>query len=226
MPIICIGVGPGDKELLTVKAVKGINQADHILVPVKKEGSRESTAFSIARDYIDDHTKVEYLYFPMKKVTDDLKKIFEEHGKHINTYLDKGKNVVYLTLGDPSIYSTFTYLTQYLNEKAEYIPGVASFLQGAAMIGQPLCLGEESLAVVNMTDSEKNIRQAFCLHDNIVVMKVSAGAHLLKELMLEHKFEGSFLTNIGFENEFVSQDLHYLDEKIPYFTVAQLKKRK
>jgi precorrin-2/cobalt-factor-2 C20-methyltransferase len=226
MPIICIGVGPGDKELLTVKAVKRMREADHILVPVKKEGSRESTAFSIVSDYIDEHSKVEYLYFPMKKVTEEVEKIFEQHGQHINRYLEKGKKLVYLTLGDPSIYSTFTYLTQYLSEKAEYIPGVASFLQGAAMIGQPLCLGHESLAVVNMTDSEQNIRQAFRLHDNIVVMKVSAGARLLKELMLEHKFEGSFLTNIGFENEVVRQDLHYLDEKIPYFTLAQIKKRK
>ena len=225
MSITCIGVGPGDKELLTVKAVKHIQEADIILVPVKKENSKESTALSIAKDYIEKHSKVEYLYFPMKKITQEIENIFKEHAQGINHYLLQGKKIVYLTLGDPNVYSTFTYLIQYLNEEPRYIPGVTSFLQGAAMIGQPLCLGKQSLAIINMTDKEENIRKTFRLHDNIVVMKVSAGAHLLKELIQEHQFEGTFLTNIGLEDEYISQDIQYLDQKIPYFTVAQLKKR-
>lgn len=226
MSLTCIGVGPGDKELLTVKAVRLIEEADIIMVPVKKRNSTDSTALKIAEDYIEDRSKVHYLYFPMVSIEKEdleIQQIFKENASVIKDYLEQGKDVIYLTLGDSSVYSTFTYMADYLDE-VEYVPGIASFLQGAAHIGRPLCIGRESLAIINMTDEEEKIREFFRLHDNIVVMKVSANPSLLHELLTEGKRQVTFLSNLGMKNESITDELSFLQGKVPYFTVAQVKR--
>lgn len=220
-----VGVGPGDSELLTVKAVRLIKEADLILAPVKKQGSRESTALKIARPYIEDLSKVEYCWFPMVKNFRECEKtrtLFHEHGEVINGYLKKGLRVVFLTLGDPSVYSTFTHIAPHFKE-VSFTPGIASFLNGAALGGLPLCIADESLCIINMTDREENIRKAFDLHKNIVVMKVSANQPLLKSLLKESHRECLFLSNIGLEEESSSRNPDILDEKMPYFTIGIIK---
>lgn len=222
MQLTVIGVGPGDSELLTVKAVRMIKEADIILVPVKKEGSTKSTALDIASTYIEDMDKVQYLYFPMinlEQNKDYVESIFKKHGENINKQLQEGKKIVYLTLGDPMIYCTFTYISEYF-EKVDYIPGIPSFLNGAALSRKPLCIERESMAVVNMTDDEDKIKKVFDIHDSIVVMKVCANQKLLKELINQGKRSVTFMSNIGLDNECITEDINYLDEKVPYFTIG------
>lgn len=222
MQLTVIGVGPGDSELLTIKAVRMIKEADVILVPVKKEGSTNSTALSIAKPYIEDMDKVQYLHFPMIDFDDNknyVDTIFKEHGEKINHQLQEGKKMVYLTLGDPMIYSTFTYISQYL-DGVQYIPGIPSFLNGAALSKSPLCIGKESMTVINMTDDKDKIKEVFNLHDSIVVMKVCTNQELLKDLIKQGKRSAIFMSNIGLANEYFTTDINYLDEKVPYFTIG------
>jgi len=217
-----IGVGPGDSELMTVKAVKVIEGADIILVPTKKEGSKESVALSIARAYIKDIHKVQYYYFPMKVGFDtdvQVQERFRKYGEQINQMVEAGKKVVFLTLGDPAIYSTYMYIHSYVKQ-VEYIPGIPSFIQGAAVAKQYLCLGDESLCVLSMTAKEEQLRQMFQLHTSMVVMKVSLNQPLLKELILESGKEAIFMSNIGLEDEQITRDIQVLDKKMPYFTIA------
>ena len=144
-----MGVGPGDSELLTVKAVRLIKEADVIIVPVKKEGKEESTALDIARPYVEDMSKVAYYYFPMfHNFADDADTIelFKSHGQKINKLIEENKSVVFLTLGDPAIYCTYTYIDKYVND-VKYVPGIPSFINGAALAKQSLCIGDESLCV-------------------------------------------------------------------------------
>lgn len=217
-----IGVGPGDSELLTVKAVRLIEEADVIIVPVKKEGATEGTALSIAKPFIKDMSKVTYFYFPMTMNFEEQERIqnlFKSHGEIINQLIEEDKKVIFLTLGDPSIYCTYTYFADYVNE-VNYVPGIASFLNGAALAKKSLCIGEESLCIINMTDQEDNIRRAFELHDSIVVMKVCINQPLLKELILNQKRQVTFMSNIGLEDEHITTDIGVLEEKMPYFTIA------
>jgi precorrin-2/cobalt-factor-2 C20-methyltransferase len=222
MAFSVIGVGPGDSELLTIKAVRLIKEADVIVVPVKKEGAKASTALSIAKPYIEDMDKVSYLYFPMAlgfEKDEKTRQLFKEYGKHINELLAKGKAVVFLTLGDPTIYSTYSYMDQYI-EEVGYVSGIPSFISGAALAKQSLCLGDESFCVLNMSDDEASIRQKFALHECIIVMKVSMNQALLKALILEGKRSASILSNIGFEDESMTEDINVLDDKLPYFSLA------
>ncbi len=220
-----VGVGPGDSELITVKAVRLIKEADVVITPVKKEGSKDSTALSIARPYIEDMDKVQYYHFPMVKNfmnCDITKEIFRGHGESINNLLDKGLDIVFITLGDPSVYSTFTHISPHFKE-VNYVPGIASFLNGAALSKVPLCIADESLCIINMTDSEENIRSAFKLHRNIVIMKVCSNQTLLKELLVESGRPFIFMSNIGLDNESESKDISVLDKKMPYFTIGIIK---
>lgn len=217
-----IGVGPGDSELLTLKAVRLVNEADVIIVPVKQEGSRVSTALEIIRPHLQDLNKVAYYYFPMFNNFDkdpDTLTLFKKHGDSINQLIDADQSVVFLTLGDPSIYCTYTYIDKYV-KAVTYVPGIPSFINGAALAKQSLCIGDESLCILNMTDNEAEIKKKFDLHDRIVVMKVCANQALLKSLILKDKRQVTFMSNIGLENEHITQDIRILDNKMPYFTIA------
>lgn len=217
-----IGVGPGDSDLLSIKAVRLIESADVIIVPVKKEGLKESTALNIAKPYIKSMDKVHYYYFPMFHGFESdpaIQAVFESHGHKINDLVDQGKEVVFLTLGDPSIYCTYAYIDAYV-KSVTYVPGIPSFINGAALAGQSLVLGEASLCILNMTDKAEAIEKKFLDHENIVVMKVSANQTLLKDLLIRGNRKATFMSNIGLDKEHITTDLSILDTKMPYFTIA------
>ena len=109
-----VGVGPGDPELMTLKAIRLIKEHDVIAVPGKV--CEESVAYKIAKENvpdIDSKTLVP-IYMPMIKDRELIKKEHEKGAKIIEEYLDQGKDVVYITLGDSTIYCTFTYLQHIL----------------------------------------------------------------------------------------------------------------
>lgn len=217
-----IGVGPGDSELLTIKAVRLIQEANIIVVPVKTKDSKKSTALTIAKPYIEQMDKIRYLYFPMKlnfQEDESIAELFKEHGDSINSLVEEYEDVVFLTLGDPSIYSTFTYVEPYIKNVIK-VPGITSFLNGAARINQSLCLGDESLCIINMTDDISVIKHSFEDHDSIVVMKVCTNQELLKQLLKDYKRSITLMSNIGLEEEAFTNDIDALDHKLPYFTIG------
>ena len=135
-----IGVGPGDSELLTVKAVKIIENADMIITP-KTEKKEGSVAYQIASPYISKSTEVLPLVFQMVTDMDIVEKQWVENRKIISEKLDEGKNIVFLTLGDPMLYSTYMYIFHALENsdyEVETIPGIPAFLGIASHIGLPV----------------------------------------------------------------------------------------
>lgn len=105
-----IGVGPGDSKLLTVKAVEAIEQADMIITP-KTEKKEGSVAFNIAKPYIPDTVEIFPMVFQMNTDMEAVNKQWEINRKLIQEKLDEGKNLVFLTLGDPMLYSTYMYIS-------------------------------------------------------------------------------------------------------------------
>jgi len=116
--LICVGCGPGDPELLTVKAVNAIKNADVIMCPTSKEG-KPSIALSVVSSLIDQDKKPEivHLVFPMTKDSDTLKNTWEKNSQIIAESSLSNKKVVYLTVGDPYLYSTWIYLHRELSKK-------------------------------------------------------------------------------------------------------------
>jgi precorrin-2/cobalt-factor-2 C20-methyltransferase len=178
-----IGVGPGDPELLTLKAVRILEACPVWVVP---KGSRqgESAALNIIGDTVArQHKEILEQYFPMKKIhrgkkaDPEVEEAWRETASAICERLEKGWDVVFPTLGDPAIYSTGFYVCETLLEimpdlAVEIIPGVSSIGASAAAVGQPLCLGDERLVVIPATFENGKLRETLEQFDTVVLMKV------------------------------------------------------
>ncbi len=226
-----LGVGPGDPDLLTVKAYKILQGADVIITPTKKMG-KPSIAYKIVESHIAPMTEVVEMSFPMISLSEEretLKKQWKENADAIEEYLNAGKSVVFLTLGDPMVFSTYSYVMEFLlNREIEVVTlsGIPSFCNLAAQINVPLTQGEESLGVVAMTQPIEEIRQILDAHKNVVIMKVSANNAVLAEELIARGLENSFVlvSNIGMENQTIIRDIEVLKGKIPYLSTVLIKK--
>ena len=152
--LIGIGVGPGDPELLTVKAAKAIQNADTIMCPTA-DIDKPSIAFSIVSSLIDKSKNQEIikLIFPMTKDKDILQATWKKNAKIMAEKVLTGKNVVYLTIGDPYLYSTWIYMHKdiQLNHpeiKISVIPGIVSMFTFAAKVGISIAEGAEKVAII------------------------------------------------------------------------------
>ncbi|MDH3340839.1 MAG: precorrin-2 C(20)-methyltransferase [Nitrosopumilus sp.] len=152
--LIGIGVGPGDPELLTVKAVNAIHNADIIMCPASKE-DRPSIALSVVSSLIDKSKNQEIvkLIFPMTKDKDILEETWKKNAKIMAETVLSGKNVVYLTVGDPYLYSTWIYMHKDLKEnypdmKISVIPGIVSMFTFASKVGISIAEGAEKVAII------------------------------------------------------------------------------
>lgn len=211
-----IGVGPGDPELLTIKAVKAIQSADLIITP-KTEKKEGSVAYQIASSYIPKTTKVLPLPFQMSKNMDAVKKQWEENLKVIREHLDEGENIVFLTLGDPMLYSTYMYMFHGL-ENTEYeiktIPGIPAFLGIASYIGRPVTEWEENVLIIPATADPDKIDRALAAADNAVIMKVYKNfGFIRKELVKNHMIHKAVLVSrAGLDDEKILDHLEDLPE--------------
>jgi len=178
-----VGVGPGDPELLTLKAVRILNQVPCVCVPRgREEGS--SLALSIAEGVVDLKGKeIIEAFFPMKKTKsraeakdDELEDSWNETIVNIFKRLKQGIDVAFITIGDPTIYSTFFYLYDRLLKLApgmliEIVPGVSSITAAAARAGLSLGLADEKIAIVPATYAG-DLSRMTSEFDTIVLMKV------------------------------------------------------
>ncbi len=189
-----IGTGPGDPQLLTLKAANLIESCPVIIAPRGSKGGT-STALSIVRDAVsvDGKTIVE-LHFPMKKIRNghepapEILAAWRHAAEQVLLHLDQGNNVCFPTLGDPAIYSTGYYLYETicgLRDKIniEFVPGVAAMSSCSAALASPICLGDEMVAVVPATFSDERLRDVLDRFDTIVLMKVHRVIDRLVELL-------------------------------------------
>ncbi len=178
-----VGVGPGDPELMTLKAVRILKQSPVWLAPAAHKNGT-STALTIASGVINGEQK-EILthHFPMKKVhagkpaDPEVEQAWQEAAQIIAGHLAKGMDVAFPTLGDPAIYSTGFYVFEKLMENVkdmtvEIIPGVSAIGATSAAAAVPLCLGDERMVVIPATFEDSKLKEILSIFDCIVLMKV------------------------------------------------------
>jgi precorrin-2/cobalt-factor-2 C20-methyltransferase len=175
MRLSCVGCGPGDPELLTIKAVDVIKNAEVVFAPTAKE-DRPSIALSVVKKYLSKSAKTVSLMFPMLKDKEALKGYWKENAEQIAAAVRSGKNVVYLTVGDPSIYSTWIYIHRELTKNHTYIeidivPGIASMFAFAAEAKISLAEGEETLAIVPACYDMDRVKRTSNVCDTVVFLK-------------------------------------------------------
>ena len=213
--LVCVGCGPGDPELLTVKAVKAIRQADVIMCPTSKEG-KTSIAYSIISSVIDGSKKpdVVNLVFPMVKDKQILENTWKKNAQTIADTIKSGKNVVYLTVGDPSLYSTWIYLQRELKSKhpeikITVIPGIVSMFAFASKVGISIAEGDETVAVIpacydlsRVKETAKNCDTMIFLKDGRYFDQVIA---LLKEAGFSDNSLFAIAQDVGTDEEIVKK---------------------
>ena len=175
MKLFCVGCGPGDPELLTIRALNLITEADVIFVPTSKV-DKPSIALSIVAKYIKETTKIINLVFPMVKDKDSLKDYWEKNTLEISQMVRTGKKTLYLTVGDPSLYSTWIYIHRELKKnhkdiEIEIIPGITSIFAFAAESKIGLVEGNEHLSIVPACYDLNKVKNTVKASDTIVFLK-------------------------------------------------------
>ena len=214
-----VGVGPGDPELMTLKAVKLIREND--IIAVSGKIARESVAYKIAVQAVPELKDKELVsvYMPMVR---DRTLIEEEHRRGaalLAHYLDQGKNVVYLTLGDSTIYCTFSYL-QHILEAEGYpvvlVSGIPSFCAAAARLNMSLTEWDEPLHVIpalHKTAGELDL-QGTC-----VLMKSASHMKEVKEMLRRSGCEAQAVIDCGMESEIVCRRIDEIPDDAGYFSL-------
>jgi precorrin-2/cobalt-factor-2 C20-methyltransferase len=175
MKLFCVGCGPGDPELLTIKALNLIKEADVIFVPTSKS-DKPSIALSIVSQFINKTTKIVNLVFPMVKDKNSLKEYWKKNTLEISEMVRTGKKTLYLTVGDPSLYSTWIYIHRELKNnhkdiEVEIIPGITSIFAFAAESKISLVEGDEHLSVVPACYDLDKVKNTVKSSDTIVFLK-------------------------------------------------------
>ena len=226
-----IGVGPGDPELVTVKAQRILADVPIICAP-HADTTRDSYALSIARRYIDtDRQELLRFGFP----TDDAEaasRVWEEVAEALAARLMEGQDVAFITEGDPMLFSTFSYVlesirTNHPDIAVEIIPGVSSVMAAAARASLPLVTHGQRLAILPAVYGIDDLREAIANYDTIVLMKVNRvlldALANLESLGLAGK--GIYVRRATTESEQVVQDLHQLtEEDLDYFSLLIIKR--
>ena len=237
--VYAVGVGPGDPELLTRKAERIIRQSAVICAPTGNADAA-SYALLIVEPFLD-RTRQEVVsqVFPMMKDQAGLDGFWERAAGQVADHVRAGRDVAFITIGDPFLYSTFLYLYRifrrsYPDIEIEIVPGISSINAAAAAAGLPLGMGGERIAILPAVYEDAELRKTLTDFDTVVLMKVHRVFDrvypLLVELGLDHN--AVFVRRVGSRQQevvadlatLVGRDLDYLSmlivSKSPSFHVS------
>ena len=220
----CVGVGPGDPELMTFLAARIIRECPVAALP--KSGSGENAAGKIAEELLRDKELL-LCDMPMTRDRAALDAAHAEAARQVARKLDEGRSVAFLTLGDPSIYATPMYLHHILKAQGyetRMIPGVPSFCAVAAALDTSLCEGAERLQIIpaSYPDSGEALKET----GNKVLMKSGRSMGRVRAQIDRERFDAMAVECCGMEGERIHRNLDTLEETASYFSVVVVKEKK
>ncbi len=226
-----IGVGPGDPELLTLKALKALRKVPVLCVP-QAANQRDSYALNIVKGYVRPEQEILRLPFP----TDDAQgaaQVWREASVIVVDRLKQGQDVAFLTEGDPMLFSTFSYVLAGVRELCPeapviIIPGVSSVMAAAASSEVPLATHGQRLAILPAAYGLDDLSEATSNFDTVVLMKVSPNIvktlTSLEELGLTG--QSTYVRRVTTDREKVIKDLTEMtDDDLDYFSLMIVKGR-
>ncbi len=218
MKFIGIGLGPGDSELITVKAVKWIKKLD-VVITAASEKTRQSYALKIARDHIDPDAEIIKAYFPMTGKVEETQKVYDGYVNLIKEKIDEGKIVGFLCLGDPLLYSTYGRLIHIMKKKypsipIETIPGIPAFCAAAARANRVLAKEDEILSIVPASRINGIEPTAKC-SDRMILMKVYKQKYELIDRLAQMGYVDDvlYIEKTGLPGEYWTTDIETIRKK-------------
>ncbi len=231
MPHVCLlGIGPGDPELITVKAARIMAEADLVYVPQSNDQGR-SVAETIIAPYA--HTaKLRFACIPMVRDEARLEAVYAALALEIAEHARQGHKVAYVTLGDAMLYSTAHYLAGWLEKNGidcEYVPGVPSFVAAANRTGVSLAVKKENFLVAAMPDSPAATKHLVSGADTVIFMKLGKRLNALLEYVREERPETAVLVHrlgLAGEGVFNLADGPSLPDEVGYLSIAVIRQGK
>lgn len=228
-----VGVGPGDPELMTIKAKRTIEACDIIGIPA--ESREKCTAYGIALGVLPGIAEKEVVSVTIPMTTDAkaLEAAYREGCDALIKLLERGRSIAFLNLGDPTVYGTYMNIHRYVTQlgyRAELVNGVPSFCAVAAELSVPLGSRNEAVHILpgyytagGMSDMGRpGLRDYLEQGDTVVLMKSAGNTARIKQELTALSEQGICrayaVTNCGFENQVICRDIRELDEDAGYFT--------
>lgn len=215
-----VGVGPGDPELLTLKALRIIKAAPVIAYPAPDTGP--SFARSIVAEHLTGGQEEIPIVIPMRVERFPAKAIYDAAAETIGCWLSDGKDVVVLCEGDPFFFGSFMYLFERLAHRfdTEIIPGVSSLRAGAAALRRPLAARNDILTIIPGPLPDETLTERLLASDGFAMMKI--GRHLARVRALIDRLgltgNCAYLERVTLGEEKVMQLADAPDEA-PYFSM-------
>lgn len=227
-----IGVGPGDPDLMTLKACKVLSRVDVVFAAASSR-NHHSLALEIARPHIPAATPVEMLPFPMTRDRRETVRAWEANARRIVAELAAGRDVAFLTLGDSLTYSTFGYLMDYVRRAApaaevRTVPGITSYQAAASRLNTTLVEGEGALMVLSGAMGGDRLRLLKEKPETVVFLKAYRN---LGDICAALEESGEYPYCVGVKNccqpnEEIVADLDELCRQKPdYWTLVIAKKK-
>jgi precorrin-2 C20-methyltransferase / precorrin-3B C17-methyltransferase len=227
-----VGLGPGDPELLTVKAVRVIAEADVVAYHSARHG--QSIARTIAEPYMQPGQLEEHLVYPVTTETTDhpggyagaMEDFYAEAAERIAAHLDAGRNVALLAEGDPLFYSSYMHMHTRLTHRfdAVIVPGVTSVSAASAATGTPLVQGDEVLTILPGTLPPEELRRRLADTDAAVIMKLGRSYPAVRAaLSAAGRLDAAFyVERASTPRQRVSSAADVDDATVPYFSLTMV----
>lgn len=230
--VYAVGVGPGDAELLTRKAERVLRQADVVLAPVSNPGEA-SVALETVREFLDEERQEIIIHrFPMTSDKAKLLPAWQEAAALIAAKVLAGRDVAFITIGDPLLYSTFIYLLRILRESypqiaIEIVPGISSINTCAAVAGVPLAEADERIAIIPATAGIQKVIEALATYDTVVLLKVKPLFGEILEVLRQTGRERStlFVERVGTPRQKVLTDFAEITCHVPDYLSLMIVKQ-
>ena len=213
-----LGVGPGDPELMTLKAIRILTEQDYVAVPSEKP--LESVAYQIALTAYPklEEKEIISLSMPMSHNRDELNQYHQRAAEKIESYLRLGKSIVFLTLGDPTVYSTFGYVEKIVASHGfptQFVSGVPSFCAAAAKLNLPLSLWNEGIHIIPGIHTINTLPET----GTCIIMKSGKNLPLVKDMLKTTGRDAFMVENCGMKNEQIYEHLDDFPDSSGYFSL-------
>lgn len=225
-----IGIGPGDPELLTLKAVRLIRESDVIMVPAVSpdKDCRDSVAYRIAVQAVPEMEEKECVavLLPMTKDKEELARSHQKAAAQTADYLKQGKQIAFLNLGDVTVYASYLYVDRLVREQGyetELVNGIPSFCAAAARLGIGLAENSDQLHILSRPGQ---IKEGLKLPGTKVIMKMGRQIGAVKDQIRSAGLEVMMVENCGMSDERICATVDEIDEHAGYYSLMIVKEHK